>query len=153
MDAKSKANFINSVAGVQKIPCPNCNTLNDADSIFCAICGTKIGSEQEDTVVSVEDSQMQNNNQVSTENISLDQTMTTSSSSVPAFAPARVSEEKNVNREQSSEQKPKAHIAKPAFQMAEPEPEEVTEEMSIFAEGLPGWDMVPPQVVVRRKSK
>lgn len=42
MDAKSKANFINSVASGQKIPCPNCNSLNRSDSSFCTFCGTKL---------------------------------------------------------------------------------------------------------------
>lgn len=30
--------------------------------------------------------------------------------------------------------------------------EDITEEpMSVFAEGLPSWDIVPPQLLVRRK--
>ena len=150
MDAKSKANFINSVAGAQKIPCPNCNTLNDADSMFCAICGTKIGSEPEEANINAEAPQVLNDNQANT---SLDQATTTSSSSALAFAPAHPKDEKNISEPQAVEQKPKSDAAKPAFQMATPEPEELPEEVSVFAEGLPNWDMVPPQVVVRRKSK
>lgn len=153
MDAKSKANFINSVAGAQKIPCPNCNSLNDADAMFCAICGTKIGTEQEEMVPSVEDTQVQSDNQISVEDSSLQQTMNSSPSSAPAFAPARAQESKSVSEPRTSEQKPQTDVAKPAFQMATPEPEEVPEEISVFAEGLPDWDMVPPQVVVRRKNK
>ena len=42
MDAKMRANFINSVAGGKKITCPSCNTLNDADSKFCMTCGSKL---------------------------------------------------------------------------------------------------------------
>lgn len=42
MNAKSKADFIHAVAGGGKIPCPNCNTLNEADSKFCITCGTKL---------------------------------------------------------------------------------------------------------------
>lgn len=150
MDAKSKANFINSVAGAQKIPCPNCNTLNDADSMFCAICGTKIGSEPEAVNIKTGTSQVLNNNQAS---VSSEQAATTSTSSAPAFAPARAKEKKTISEPHASEQKPKSDVAKPAFQMAAPEPEELPEEVSIFAEGLPDWDMVPPQVVVRRKRK
>lgn len=150
MDAKSKANFINSVAGAQKIPCPNCNTLNDADSMFCAICGTKIGSEPGAENLNTEASQVLNDNQ---ESVSSDQAATTSSSSAPAFAPVRAKEEKTISEPNTNEQKPKSDAAKPAFQMATPEPEEQPEEVSVFAEGLPDWDMVPPQVVVRRKSK
>ena len=150
MDAKSKANFINSVAGAQKISCPNCNTLNDADSMFCAICGTKIGSEPEIENLNTEVSQVLNDNQVS---VSLDQAATTSSSFTPAFAPALAKEKKTTSEPNTNEQKPKSDVAKPAFQMVTPEPEELPEEVSVFAEGLPDWDMVPPQVVVRRKSK
>lgn len=40
MDARSKANFINAVVSGQDNPCPNCNTLNEADAKFCASCGT-----------------------------------------------------------------------------------------------------------------
>ena len=42
MNIKSKANFINAVAGGQKIPCPTCNTLNKSDALFCISCGTKL---------------------------------------------------------------------------------------------------------------
>lgn len=153
MDAKSKANFINSVAGAQKIPCPNCNSLNDADSMFCAICGTKIGTDQEEFVASVEDSQVQSDNQISVDGTPLEQTVDTSSSSAPAFAPARAQESKLVSETRGREQKPQADATKPAFQMAALEPEEMQEEVSVFAEGLPDWDMVPPQVIVRRKNK
>lgn len=41
-----------------------------------------------------------------------------------------------------------------AFKFAEPEVEEDAEEsVSVFAEGLPSWDIVPPQILVRRKTK
>lgn len=122
MDAKAKANFINSVAGKQKIPCPNCNSLNDEDAIFCNICGTKIGNEQDEAVA-------------------------------PAFAPARTREMHFTTETQGGEQKFQTDVAKPAFQMVMPEQEEVTERISVFAEGLPNWDVLPPQVAVRRKSK
>ena len=42
MDAKSKANFINSVAGGEKVPCPQCSALNDAGSKFCTVCGSPL---------------------------------------------------------------------------------------------------------------
>ena len=35
MDAKMRADFVNSVASGQKVPCPVCNTLNDPDGSFC----------------------------------------------------------------------------------------------------------------------
>ena len=45
MEAKSRANFINSVVGGKKIPCPKCNTLNEAGSRFCITCGTPLAQE------------------------------------------------------------------------------------------------------------
>lgn len=42
MDAKSKANFINSVAAGTNIPCPKCGAINKADSKFCISCGTEL---------------------------------------------------------------------------------------------------------------
>ena len=42
MDAKSKANFINSVAAGTNIPCPKCGANNKADSKFCISCGEEI---------------------------------------------------------------------------------------------------------------
>ena len=41
MNARSKADFINSVAGGM-IPCPNCQKLNEPDSKFCEACGTRL---------------------------------------------------------------------------------------------------------------
>lgn len=42
MDAKSKANFINSVASGTTVPCPKCGTNNKSDSKFCISCGAEI---------------------------------------------------------------------------------------------------------------
>lgn len=44
MDAKSRANFINSVASGAIIPCPKCGTGNTSDSRFCIYCGTEIAA-------------------------------------------------------------------------------------------------------------
>ena len=63
----------------------------------------------------------------------------------PAFAPAKEA----------------APAFTPANKAAEPKKTEVnkavpvveTDEESVFAQGLPEWDIVPPQVVVRRKKK
>ncbi len=46
----------------------------------------------------------------------------------------------------------KAEEKKPLRKIETPV-EEVIEEPSVFAEGLPKWDIVPPQVVVRRKRR
>ena len=51
MDAKSKANFINSAANGQEKTCPYCGAENKADSKFCFSCGKEmvITSEVDNT--------------------------------------------------------------------------------------------------------
>ena len=109
MDAKSRANFINSIASGQNIPCPKCNTLNEADSKFCASCGTPLEKKTENT-------------------------------NVP-FAPVKKVEEEKKVVDNKEPVKKVAPI------------QEYEESESVFAEGLPSWDIEPPQVMVRRKRK
>lgn len=106
MDAKSRANFINSVASGQKIPCSKCNVLNEADSKFCEACGATLEVNKE--------------------------------ADNAAFAPL-----KKVADEVQGD------IPKAPTRMA------VTyvDDNNIFAEGLPEWNIEPPQVMVRRKRK
>ena len=99
MDAKSKADFINSVSAGETIPCPKCNTANKSDDEFCISCGTKLTGE-------------------------------VSSNEDQALAPI------SGNSQQIKE-----------------EIREYVEPESVFAEGLPSWDIVPPQVMVRRRQK
>ena len=47
MDAKSRADFINSVASGTNVPCPKCGTNNESDSKFCISCGAEITVSQE----------------------------------------------------------------------------------------------------------
>ena len=51
MDAKSRANFINSVAGGENIPCPKCGKLNKLGSNFCTTCGNPLVKKQEENNV------------------------------------------------------------------------------------------------------
>lgn len=46
MDAKSKADFINSVATGNSIPCPKCGTTNGGASKFCIVCGAELSTSQ-----------------------------------------------------------------------------------------------------------
>lgn len=103
MDAKSKANFINSVAAGQTIPCPNCGTANEPDSKHCISCGAELSPP--------------------------------AAASAPAFA--QISEEP----QQQPRQEPQQKTEKPSRN---------TEPTPVFADGLPSWDIVPPQVMVRR---
>lgn len=92
MDAKSRANFINSVASGQKIPCSKCDALNEADSKFCEACGAPLEAKNENKDA--------------------------------AFAPlTEVATETYIN------------------------------DKDVFADGLPEWNIEPPQVLVRRKRK
>lgn len=115
MDAKSKANFINSVAGGQGIPCPNCSTLNEADSKFCIACGTPLTQKKPENAVPF-------------------------ATAEPGQEPVRP---KPVPEKPKQAEQPKS--AEPTVKYTEPE--------SVFAEGLPSWDIEPPQVVVRRKRR
>jgi len=158
MDAKSRARFINSVAGEQKIPCPSCNTLNDADAAFCITCGTSLKTSSE----------VQNNKEgiicpacktVNEEDarfcISCGEKLEAQPAAAanepvkdnPAAAPAFSPVKKPATVPRPADKK------KPAFRIAEPEIEIDEEPVSVFAEGLPEWDIVPPQIMVRRKKK
>lgn len=95
MDAKSKVNFINSVAFGASVTCPKCKARNTSDSEFCIYCGTKITAPQ------------------------------TTANSNTAFAPV----------------KGKADSEKTS---------KYVEPNNVFAQGLPEWDLTPPQVIVRR---
>lgn len=47
MDAKSKADFINSVAAGSMILCPQCGATNKPNCKFCTSCGAKIAVSAE----------------------------------------------------------------------------------------------------------
>ena len=46
MDAKSRANFINSVAAGNSVSCPKCGTANEQDSKYCISCGAELSEPQ-----------------------------------------------------------------------------------------------------------
>ncbi len=46
MDAKSRADFINSVASGTNVFCPKCGAGNKPDSKFCLLCGAEITVSQ-----------------------------------------------------------------------------------------------------------
>lgn len=95
MDAKSKADFINSVASGDNIPCPKCGTGNSADSKFCFSCGTKLTVSRSDA--------------------------------------------------------DKADVSAPANAAASQKDSECAEPNNVFAQGLPEWNVEPPQVIIRRR--
>lgn len=164
MDAKSRANFINSVAGDQKVPCPKCNTLNDAKSRFCIICGTPIapavnagaeGESQETKLICTQCGTANENN--SKFCIKCGAKLNHTEAGPVESEEPQSSEANNIPFAPISEpvKKPVPDVVKPEVKPVVPAAPvvEVEEEKSVFAEGLPPWDVVPPQVVVRRKRK
>ena len=121
MNARSKADFINSVAGGM-IPCPNCQKLNEPDSKFCEACGTRLVKPEEPKPEATP----------AFEPVKKEEP-------VPAFEPV-----KKVEPAPAFEPVKKTEIKQ---EVVYHEPE------SVFAKGLPDWDMVPPQVMVRRKKR
>lgn len=95
MDAKSRANFINSIASGANVPCPKCGASNKTDSKLCISCGAELSTPQ------------------------------TTTENAPAFAPAK---------EAVAPAKTSRYI----------------EPSNVFAQGLPAWNIEPPQVMVRR---
>lgn len=104
MDARSKANFINSVAGGQEIVCTNCGAKNKADSKFCIACGKEFTTARKEN-------------------------------KTPAFAAVKETETTCVEK---AEETPNT------------KPVKYEEPVSVFAQGLPAWNLEPPQVMVRR---
>ena len=139
------ANFINTVASGQGIPCPNCNTMNEADSLFCFVCGTKLAvtptafepvetTETTNAFAPVETTETTNAFAPVTETVS----EKVNNNVAPAFTP--------VNEVKAEEPVVKApEVVKPVSNYVEPE--------SVFAQGLPEWSVEPPQVVVRRHKR
>lgn len=213
MDVKSKANFINSVASGQGMPCPNCNTLNKSDSRFCTACGTKLESAtpQENlqcpncNTVNKADSrfcigcgaelnqkasidtapafatvkeQPAENAEPNTVDEEATEGLADATDTTPAFAAAEEQPtedaEPNTVTEEVTEKLADATDMAPAFATVEARSEEIPEKnvevnetskavepifvqeeidddsVSVFAQGLPEWNLEPPQVMVRR---
>lgn len=113
MESKN-ANFINSVAQGEIVPCPVCNANNEPGSKFCMICGSAMQKE----------------------------------ASAPAFAPVEEAAPAFAPVEE-----PAPAFAPTQEEAAAPTREEVREEpVSAFAQGLPAWDIVPPQIMVKRRG-
>lgn len=171
MDARSKVQFINSVAKGQNICCPQCKAINDPDSKFCFSCGFSLmqapvqamkaqrvccpqcravndagskfcfscGAFIEQAVVRREESPaLKENNPFSPsakEKAPHDRTAAKAENVQKAEAKIKA---ENVPKKQ--------YIPVPVTEVDE-EPE------SVFAEGLPSWNVEPPVIMVRRKKR
>ena len=171
MDAINKADFINSVASGNNVPCPNCGTSNGADSNFCIACGTKLAAIKE--VV---------NNAPAFEPAkeAFAPVAEEAEPAKEAFAPvaeeaepakeafAPVVEQVKLAKEAFASVKeafqPAQETAEPVKEAFQPVNEEIVpvkktvapaigkyvEPSCVFAQGLPEWSIEPPQVMVRR---
>lgn len=151
MDGKSKANFINSVAGGQKRPCPNCNTLNEQDARFCISCGMKLNGPETAEIPGEEAPKLFCPN-CGTKNERDSRFCTSCGAEI-----GQELEDSGGNGTSQSSPVPFQKVSdagkKPAFGKVMLEVPACEEEESVFAKGLPDWDIVPPQVMVRRKEK
>ena len=139
MNARSKADFINSVAGGM-IPCPNCQKLNEPDSKFCEACGTRLLKPEEPKPA---------------ETPAFEPVKKAEPSVAPAFEPVKKVEPSVAPAfEPVKKVEPSVAPALEPVKNTEVRRKEVYQEpKSVFAKGLPDWDMVPPQVMVRRKKR
>lgn len=172
MDAKLRANFIHSVASGDKILCPKCNAMNEADSKFCETCGAPINVRKavgQDKVVCPmcgvsnepgakfcfscgKDLESTQADDAEDKEKKSDITDKVPFASVKKNTPvSKKTEEKHTGipfapvKETTAPESQTKNAAMP--------PAEELEERSAFAEGLPDWDITPPQVVVRRRKK
>ena len=129
--------------------CPVCGAYNQADSRFCFSCGAKI----DEPAPAEEIPAFTENNEVDPEYPEeSDSLIKGAYNEVNAFETyaedgfVRDTDDSEAKQDESNE----------AFTAAEPVQEEhithesAPEEVSAFAQGLPEWDIIPPQVMVRR---
>ena len=191
MEAKTNANIINAVANGMQVPCPNCNTMNEADSRFCMTCGTLLvqatqntqPEEQAEPLIPVtevkqaeipfatldSDKMAEVPFEVVGANNKTELPFSTTNN-IETGVPEKTNLQADNNAAPFSPITKKrrgaafASIAEPLVQEPEVDiplqpiqneitTQEVMEAVSVFAKGLPKWDIVPPQVAVRRKKK
>ncbi len=156
MDATTKANFINSVASGNEIPCPNCGANNKAGSKFCITCGTPLAvepvKEEAPAFAPVQEEAPAKEEAPAFTPV---QEEAPAKEEAPAFAP--VQEEAPAKEEAPAfapvQEQPKVKEAPPEkkeVKKAAPK-SSYKEPESVFAQGLPEWDIVPPQIMVRRR--
>ena len=167
MNARSKADFINSVAGGM-IPCPNCQKLNEPDSKFCEACGTRLLKPEEPKPAATPAFEPVKKAEPVVAP-AFEPVKKAEPAAAPAFEPVKkVEPAETLAFEPVKKAEPAVAPAFEPVKKVEPavapalEPVKNTEvrrkevyqePKSVFAKGLPDWDMVPPQVMVRRKKR
>lgn len=108
-------------------PCPNCGTINVEDARFCQICGTRLEEDKSVEEANGQEEEKQQNNMEGAAFVAIN--------------------EETADKEVMASQEEKGDSVQVFIE------EDSDEEESVFAEGLPKWDIVPPEIVVRRKSR
>ncbi len=154
MNAISKANFINSVAGGNSKICPSCNAVNDLESRFCETCGAKLEDMAVAPIPEVEEAQavvpMPELKETQVVEPILEEEEPEAVAPMPEMESKPnaipVMELKKVNTEYQE------LINESVSTPVSPKIAERIEQLSAFASGLPDWNIVPPQIMVRRKK-
>ena len=177
MEANNRAQFINSVAQGQAVPCPACGAKNSPENRFCIVCGAKMAVEPAKKAPAFAPAPASAGQPLVAGEVNPAEE---AAGKVPAFAPAPagagrppVASEVNPIEEAgskapafvpapaSADQPPVVNEVKPAEEAASKAPifasvpadeKLLEEEKSPFAEGLPSWEIVPPAIMVRRRS-
>ena len=171
MDAKSNTNFNNSAAGGQLVFCSACGAQNTPDCRFCTSCGSKLVIAPTGSATPAFQPVI---NEAAEKPVTgqADRISTTApaTSTAPVFqrvAGGLFGAAEDPDTPVVSDAP--AGSAAPAFQSVDEETsgvahkpehhsegekiEKYIEPASVFADGLPPWDIVPPQVMVRRRRK
>lgn len=167
MEIQSRANYINSVASGQKIPCPICDCLNESGTMFCVTCGCNLNdilsqaTVARQSVVPVQSAAVRQpavpSQVASSQSVAMRQTVvegqpalqTTTQNQTVAFQTAEVPKQSipkiDANAFKTEEEQ--------VFQEIASTQEMMEDSVNAFAKGLPDWSIVPPHVMVRRKKK
>ena len=132
--------------------CPSCNAANKSTSKFCMICGAMFPAEA--PVVEETAAPAFGTAPAADTTASAFGTAPAADTTAPAFgtAPAADMTAPAFGTAPAAEQ-PAAEkkVAAPKPAVSKPEPED-EEPKPVFANGLPKWDIVPPDTMVRRKQ-
>ena len=138
MDAKSRADFLNSLASGETVECPNCGAVVASGKKFCRSCGynfAQVGNTASESPTP---------------------TRIAKPNSDSPFAPAEQTEiphKPKVSAPVSSPTSGAAFLSteeKASDSRAQPVADEPT---CAFAQGLPSWSITPPQTMVRKKGR
>lgn len=137
------------------IVCPSCGSTNKTTSKFCGYCGTLLSPSQtnpapESTVPTASSAELQVGNPKPSQG-----KMASVFEPIEKSPEAEKSVETSVSEPQKENSKSKSSSAFASFSFlpVEDVSQEGPEPELVFAQGLPSWDLVPPQVVIRQRRR